>query len=278
MKKIIVPIDFSETSLCAFKTGIHIANKLGADVRVVYVRQPGNYASGFEPTENEQDQLIDKLERLLHDYSQQYYVKQGKFDYKIRDGKVAEEIVNQSKYDDATMIVMGSHGVSGITKSWIGGNAYHAICMAPCPVLVIRPDMVYGESFQRIAIPVEITKSSRHKIPVVAGVAKLFASKAIVIGVQSTSFRSIFTRITLSMKQVENYLTKRAKIEVEKSIYINGKDNTGRFIETLVSSKADMVAVDVTNTGAFFADRFRPFLTTIVNASPCPVLVIPIEE
>ncbi len=278
MKKIIVPIDFSETSFCALKTGIDIANKLGADVRIVYVCPSSSFAAGFEQADGTQVKITDLLDKLIRENQQKYYVNKGKFDYKIREGKVPEEIVNQAHYDDATMIVMGSHGVSGITKSWIGGNAYRVICYAPCPVLVIRPDMTYNDNFQRIAIPVEITKSSRHKIPIVAGVAKLFNAKTIIIGIQSTGFSSIFTRITLSMKQVEKYLTSKAKVEVEKTLYIKGNDVKGRFIEALAATNADMVTLDVTNTGAFFADRFRPFLTAIVNSSHCPVLVIPIKE
>ena len=47
MKQVMVPIDFSETSLSALKYGIVIANKLSADLRIVYVMSRGQYAIGF---------------------------------------------------------------------------------------------------------------------------------------------------------------------------------------------------------------------------------------
>lgn len=273
-----VPIDFSETSIGALKTGIDIANKLNADVRIVFVRPTNSFATGYEFAPNSIDDAEQKLEKLIRDNQQSYYVNNGKIDYKIREGNISTELINQSKYDDAVMIVMGSHGVSGITQSWIGGTAYRMICSAPCPILVIRPDMTYSGNFRNIAIPVEISKSSRHKVPAAAGMCKLFNAKAIVIGVQQTGFKSIFTRIKLSMKQVEQYLTQRANVEVAASHYINGKDVTTKLINVLNSENADMVVLDVANTGSFLIDRFRPFLTSIVNTSHCPVLVIPTKE
>ena len=277
MSLVMVPLDFSETAMCALKSGIAIANKLKANLRIVHVCPSGNYASGFESVEGEEHDPEQMLEHIIKENTQKYYGG-GTFDYKLRKGNVTQELINQCKYDDATIVVAGSHGVSGITKSWIGGNAYKLICNIECPLLLIRPDMQYNENFQRIAIPVELKKSSRYKIPIVAGVAKLFGAKATVIGIQNSSFKSILTRITVSIGQVEKYLTKRANVEVEKSIMISGKDVAGSFIEAIADSKADMVAIDVTNTGSFIADRFRPFLTSIVNNSKCPVLAIPIKD
>lgn len=278
MKKVMVPIDFSETSLCALKTGIAIANKLSADLRIVYVRPSSSFASGYDCAEEGSVNVVDMLDKLVRDNAQAYYVERGTMDYKIREGNVPTEIVNQAKYDDATMIVMGSHGVSGITQSWIGGNAYRVICNAPCPILVIRPDMIYDSNIRRIAIPIEISKNSRYAVPPAAGMCKLFGAEAVVIGVQSTGIRAIFNRITMSVRQVEKYLRGRAGVEVADSLYISGKDVQVKLAETLAKEKADMVVLSVLNTGSFLIDRFRPLLTTIVNTSHCPVLVIPTKE
>ncbi len=277
MKKIIVPLDFSETSLCALKTGITIANKLNADLRIVYVGSKEQLAKGYEILSNNEPsraQLL--LDNLLLEHRQSYYVKGGKMDYKLRNGIVADEIIGQAKYDDAVMIVMGSHGVSGITKSWIGGNAYRVICNAPCPVLVIRPDMVYDPNFSHIAVPIEIGKSSRYKVPVVGGICKLFGSKATLIGIRRSGIASILGRITSSVSQVEKYLTSYG-IDVEKTTVISGSDANEQFLEAVQCMEADMVTLDVTSAGSFLMTRFQSFLISLVNNSKCPVLAIPIK-
>ncbi|MDO4460919.1 MAG: universal stress protein [Bacteroidia bacterium] len=277
MKKIIVPLDFSETSLCALKTGISIANKLSAELRIIYVGNKEKLAKGFEILGNKETSEVQQLlDNLLLENRQSYYVKGGKMDYKIRTGIVADEIIGQAKYDDAVMIVMGSHGVSGITKSWIGGNAYRVICNAPCPVLVIRPDMVYDSNFSRIAVPIEIGKASRYKVPVVGGICKLFGSKATLIGIRRSGIASILTRITSSISQVEKYLTSYG-IEVEKTTLISGSNANEQFLEAVQCMDADMVTLDVTSVGSFFLTRFQSFLISLVNNSKCPVLAIPIK-
>ncbi|MCF0191434.1 MAG: universal stress protein [Marinilabiliaceae bacterium] len=277
MKKIIVPLDFSETSLCALKTAITIANKLQADLSIVYVAQKEKYAKGYEQLDATSGQGITALlDKLLLEHRQEYYVAGGKMDYKVRTGIVYEEIIGQSKYDDAVMIVMGSHGVSGIMKSWIGGNAYRVLCTAQCPVLVIRPDMQYSERFNRVVVPVELSKASRYKIPAVGGVCKLFGAKATLIGVRRSGIRAIFNRITTSVHQVEKFLVSKG-IEVEKTTVLSGSDVNEQFIEAIQLQDADLVMIDVTPSG-LLTDRFRPFLITLVNSSKCPVMAIPIKE
>ncbi len=276
--KIMVPIDFSENSILALETALGLANRLSSDLRMVYVTPSGGrYAKGLEDHTNSDEHPQDKLEKLLSDYRQQYAVK-GKFDYKMLSGNIAEELINVAKYDQTDLIVTGSHGVSGLSKSWIGGNAFKVICNATCPVLVIRQGMTFDKNFRRIALPVTIKKSSRRMIPTAAGLAKLFSAKTIVVGMQSSRLKYIYNRITLSVSQIESYLKKKG-VEVESSTMLVGKDNMGRLLEIINTQKADMVIMDITNSGSFFADRlFRPELTTIINNSPCPVLTVPIRE
>ena len=275
MSKIMVPIDFSENSILALETALVIANKLESDLRMVYVIPKGSYAKGLEDHVGADDHPQDKLTRLLAQYRQSYAVK-GKFDFAILEGNIAQELINKCKYDQTTLVVTGSHGVSGISENWIGGNAYKLICNATCPVLVIRPGMKFNNRFQRIAIPIHIKKSSRQMLPTVAGVAKLFGSKAIVVGYQTSTMRYIFNKITMAISQVEHYL-KNVGVEVEMSTMLVGDDYLGKLLEVVSTQNADIMSVDVQNVGSFFADRFRPHLTNVINNSPCPVLTIPVK-
>ncbi|MCR5695964.1 MAG: universal stress protein [Marinilabiliaceae bacterium] len=276
--KVIVPLDFSPTSMRALKAGVEIANKIKADIRVIYVEPESTVAKGYEQTILREEADINQvLENIVGETQKEYYVEKGRFDYVIRKGNVSQEIINQSKYDNATMIVMGSHGVSGIATSWIGGNTYRVISNVSCPVLVIRHDMVYDQNFRRIAITLTSKKSSRYKVPTVAGLAKVLGASISLLGIQRTNMEAIFRSISLAIHQVEAYL-KKHNIEVERTSTMRGKDFEPKLLESLNMLKADMVAIDITNTGAFLADRFRPFLINLINNSACPVLTIPIDD
>ena len=56
----------------------------------------------------------------------------------IRFGRAADEIVHQAKEDEASLIVMGSHGRSGLSHLLVGSVAEAVVRHAPCPVLVVR--------------------------------------------------------------------------------------------------------------------------------------------
>ena len=93
---------------------------------------------------------------------------------------------------------------------------------------------------------------------------------------QSSSMLSIYYRIKTAVRQVVNYMHS-VGVEVESTTMLKGKDNVGKLFEIVATQKAELVIIEAENTGSFFADRFRPELTSIINNSPCPVVVIPVE-
>ena len=58
--------------------------------------------------------------------------------FEVRFGRAADEIVIQAKEDKVDLLVMGSHGRSGISHLLVGSVAESVVRHAPCPVLVVR--------------------------------------------------------------------------------------------------------------------------------------------
>lgn len=281
MRRVLVPIDFSETSLNALKHGIAIANKLQSNLRVLHVRTGSHYAPEFAKDVVEvrlNDRIESWMSWIFNEYGSQYNVPGGKMDYRVREGSVVQQIANQALYDDTTIIVMGSHGISGFTDRWIGSNAYRLVVNAPCPVLVLRHDMSYDSNFSKIVIPLDLKKSSRKKLPIVAGVAKLFNASVILVGMRQTKLKYIIGQLLATMHQVERYLSNHAGITVSKTTTLSGKNLPTQLIQFASDVEADIIAVEVVDKINPFADRFRPFLNELVNNSKCPILAIPVKE
>lgn len=281
MRRVLVPIDFSETSLNALKHGIAIANRLQSNLRVLHVRTGSHYAPEFAKDVVEvrlNDRIESWMSWIFNEYGSQYNVPGGKMDYRVREGSVVQQIANQALYDDTTIIVMGSHGISGFTDRWIGSNAYRLVVNAPCPVLVLRHDMSYDSNFSKIVIPLDLKKSSRKKLPIVAGVAKLFNASVILVGMRQTKLKYIIGQLLATMHQVERYLSNHAGITVSKTTTLSGKNLPTQLIQFASDVEADIIAVEVVDKINPFADRFRPFLNELVNNSKCPILAIPVKE
>lgn len=143
---IMVPIDFSEQSRHALEHAASLARESGATLLVVHVKEPPHYfpptGSGIYADPNhtkEGKRLADFVPRGLGVHCE----------YQIRIGDPADEIVKVVEDEDVDLIVMGTHGRSGISRMLMGSVAEAVVRQAPCPVLTYKqprqmPDRVGG--------------------------------------------------------------------------------------------------------------------------------------
>ena len=64
----------------------------------------------------------------------------------LRHGNPYEEIVNAAKELGVDLIVIGSHGYTGLGRLLVGSTADRVLQCAPCPVLVVKDQLVHQES------------------------------------------------------------------------------------------------------------------------------------
>ena len=162
MSKVLVGFDFSKGSAYAVDLAIDIANRMKLDLMLVYVKDKDQDEG---PIREEIERRNAGVAHLLHGI---------KMDYLIREGKVSQELCKQAKEDDAQLIIVGTHGMSGFEKNWIGRNTYRTIAESEIPVLVIREDFNFNKSLDRIVVPLDSTADTRQKVPFAAKLAKMF--------------------------------------------------------------------------------------------------------
>jgi nucleotide-binding universal stress UspA family protein len=140
LKKILVPIDFSDCSKKALQYAVPFAKQFNASMIFLHV-VPIHYALGREAEfagtpieEDSQNKIRDQLTTLVQD------IAPGEIPMKIevRRGAPSVEIVNVAKKMDVDVIVMSTHGHTGRIHAFIGSVAGDIVRLAPCPVLVVR--------------------------------------------------------------------------------------------------------------------------------------------
>lgn len=279
MKRILVPIDFSEDSVFALDVAVQTANFLQADLRLMHVRTGRKYHPQF--AQNNPDLMLADvdssfMEYLINRAKEKYKVQNGELDFKIREGNVVREISNQAHYDDSSLIVVGTHGVSGFEDRWVGSNAYRLVANAPCPVLTVRSAMKIKKE-QKILIIIDSEKVSRRIVPQVAGFAKLLDAKILIAGVNAQSRWLIPGRINSYVHQVERYLKKNSLIDFDTMILDRSK-NAKDLLEYAHQQNVTFIALPVRKTINPFESLFRPYANELLNLSDLPVLVVPERE
>lgn len=136
-KTILVPTDFSPSSDSALRLATSLARDGGARLLIVHVAEPrpaytvaGIYAS--LPSGNE---FEAENEQLRHVAPRDPEIK---FERRFLVGSPADEIVKCAAAEGADMIVMGTHGRTGVVRLLLGSVAEAILRHAQCPVLTIK--------------------------------------------------------------------------------------------------------------------------------------------
>jgi nucleotide-binding universal stress UspA family protein len=147
---IVVPLDGSDTAAQALPTAKEMAQHFGSRVRFVQVVDTGsaslalgaNAASGgmSDPATitGEVDARVEVAKGYLSAVVDEFTAAGITADYAIHDGPVAEDIISSAAEAGADLIVMCSHGHTGLRRLVFGSVADKVIRNAPMPVLIVR--------------------------------------------------------------------------------------------------------------------------------------------
>lgn len=139
---ILIAIDFSENSTYAFDYALTLARQFNAELTVMHVINEPIDLRGFYVPHISFEQLEKEIEAgatgMMEKFCQE---KMGDFrNYKtsIVNGIPYEEIIRKAKDIDASLIVLGTHGRTGLDHIIFGSTAERVVRSSPCPVLSIR--------------------------------------------------------------------------------------------------------------------------------------------
>ena len=135
VKNILVPTDFSGTSDAALHYAAEMA--LTLDARLYLMHVPGKTGEHFEAN-FPHGQFESAARRGLASFLTTEDIARLRPEYAVRVGTPAEEIVRYADVCDADLIIMGTHGRTGIAHALMGSVAEQVVRVAPCPVLLVR--------------------------------------------------------------------------------------------------------------------------------------------
>ena len=136
--KILIAVDSSEYSLVAAKKGLELAHQLGAMVALLFVIDKSKAMHNSDVgllAEEAISMLKEEAEQTLNQLSALYDGERlSKF---MPEGSPTEDIISTADNWNADLIVMGTHGRTGIMHLLIGSIAEHVLRHSKIPVLVV---------------------------------------------------------------------------------------------------------------------------------------------
>lgn len=135
-KKIVIATDGSKHSAAATERAISFAKSYGGELRVVSVVDVPTefYAEAPKAVED----LVKKAKGYVSDVKKLAEAAGVKAETFVGEAEADEAITNLAKEQNADMVIIGSHGRTGLRRLLMGSVAEKVIGYAPCPVLVVK--------------------------------------------------------------------------------------------------------------------------------------------
>jgi nucleotide-binding universal stress UspA family protein len=136
IRTILHPTDFSTSSDYAFRLACSLARDYGSRLIVLHVATPPVVAFGEGVLPVQPEGYRDELREWLHRLAAQGPT--ARVEHHLVEGDAAAEIIHLAGETKCDLIVMGTHGRTGLGRLLMGSVAEQVIRKAPCPVLTVK--------------------------------------------------------------------------------------------------------------------------------------------
>ncbi len=139
---VICPVDFSDVSMLAMRMARDLREAFDGRLILVHVVEPivapADFTFGPMTSADVEDRLIERSRQSLQELLPALNIPEGKVACRVERGRASSEIARVAYEEKADVIVMGTHGYTGMTHVLLGSTAERTLRKAPCPVLTVR--------------------------------------------------------------------------------------------------------------------------------------------
>jgi universal stress protein A len=143
---LLVPVDFSQPSRMAMAWAFDYAQRAPCEIHLLHVverhlRLADLRDIGYDALQTELEEIHSSAEQELRQMAPSAAARAevGALHEHIRHGRASDEILREATDLGADLIVMGTHGISGIERVLIGSTAEKVVRGAPCTVVCVKP-------------------------------------------------------------------------------------------------------------------------------------------
>jgi nucleotide-binding universal stress UspA family protein len=259
IRKILVPTDFSAVANNALDHAITLAQHSKAEVYLLHVV---GKQSDVEDARKQLDGFITNAKDKAG------AVRLNKL---VRVGSIYEDIGDAASEIDASLIVMGTHGMRGM-QFLTGSRALRVITSSQVPFIVVQERSIKANGYDSIVVPLDLHKETRQKLTMVADMAKYFNSKVHLITPREDD-EFLHKQLVNHIKFANQYLDERG-IPHDATI---ADEDSGDFVKAVVRHAvkldADLIAIMNLAQGNIFGVLGVPYEQEVLtNEAHIPVM------
>jgi nucleotide-binding universal stress UspA family protein len=302
--RILVPLDGSDLAEIALPYSELLAEKLDSELILINVRMPGE-----DPEHPEHRSYLSKMaatvEQNIRKSSDTSPGQKVKVESTIIGSTgllthAAEEIVDYAEKENTSLIIMATHGRTGIKRWALGSTADKVVRAARCPILLIRANIsAPGKAkLEKLLVPLDGSKESEKVLPHVERLASRLKAEVAIIHIVMPLYQFYTTAESIGyyggmgmvkvpyteeqMKPLkasaESYLQKVNSRLMEEGVKTNYKVMVGLAGEEIIKSAdeigADMVAMSTHGESGFSRWEHGSTTDKVLRAGNTPLLLV----
>ncbi len=294
-KHILVPLDGSEFAEQALPAAEALCTAYEGRLTLLTVKQKESFLKSIHfsltfkgrrlSINGERETYLQKIEKSLE-------AKGIEVDHTIRTGEVAESINGLVKEIGVDMVVISSHGRSGVSRLLLGSVANQVLQQATCPIMVIHP--IEGVTpavpkFKKLLVTLDGSEFAERVLPYVKA-SVIFESVVLLISVpqvpEAEMYGAVINEIrelrehaeTEAKEYLEGVSTNLQKAGVNTTVIVTGSRPAQTIVSIAQKEKVDVIMMATNGRGGMDSLIIGSVAERIVQNTDCPVFLVPIRE
>lgn len=273
-EKILVPLDGSKLAEVALIYAEELAGRLGSEITLVSVSDSAG-AREYHKHQIYLGKIIEATRRRAAKYREQSKDKEIKTELEVLVGHPAEEILAYADTENIGLIVMATHGRSGITRWALGSVADKVVRATRTPVALIRakgarPDVRKKGIMNKTLVPLDGSKESEAVIPYVKELADKLKTEVTLLQVVAEPFHA--------SADAESYLEKTGRLLKSEDITVNYDTRVGAAAEEIIKladeANMDMIVMSTHGRSGIRRWTLGSVADRVLNGGNTPILLV----
>ena len=283
---ILVPVDFGEPSRAATERALSLAETQAAEIQVLHVHSLPGLALDSGASGQFLVEIRRKEREALRDFAAGLSAHAVAVSTRVRDGDPVHEIHDAAREPEVRLLVVGSHGRTGLERLVLGSTAERVVQGAAVPVLVVRSTLEEAsQPIRSILMATDFSKDAQSVEPLVADLARRYSAEVEVIHViretavlfapyaveGSTDFEGeMMDSATARMKSVLSRLADLGIQAKSKIVYGHAEDE---ILARAESTNAGMIALGTRGYSGIQSFLLGSVAQRVLARATCDVLV-----
>ncbi|HXX24466.1 MAG TPA: universal stress protein [Terriglobia bacterium] len=293
ISRILCPIDFSEFSVLAYDYAQSLAWHYGASLLLEHVTESLTPMYPYYAFPNAYVEISQELrahaEQQLQEFARTHTRLGVQPECCVKDGIVADAILDMAEAQAVSLIVMGTHGLRGIERVMLGSVTDKVLRKTHCPVLAVRkplhdlatqagvPDIIRP---QRVLCCTDFSDQSEQALEYAVSLTTEYGGELTLLHVLENVAGSadVENEIAKAMQNLVKQISPETRRDCKTKTLVRIGKPYQQILELALESRTDLIVMGVRGRNALDLAVFGSTTYRVVQLGPCPVLVVHTQE